>query len=50
VASLATFSMRVTALRASAPWDSEHISVMTPFAAGAEPEPKGRRKAAVAFC
>lgn len=41
------FSTRVTAFRASAREDSEHISVITPFAAGAEPDPNGRRKAAV---
>ena len=46
VASLATFSTRVTALSASVRCDSGHISVMTPLAAGAEPDPKGRRNAA----
>lgn len=50
VDSLATFSTSVTALSASARRDSEHISVITPFAAGAEPEPKGRRKAAFQAC
>jgi hypothetical protein len=41
------FSTRVRALRASALLDWEHISVMTPFAAGAEPDANGRRAAAV---
>lgn len=43
----AMFSTRVTALRASARCDSEHMSVMTPLAAGAEPDPKGSRNAAI---
>lgn len=47
VASRATFSTSVMALSASARCDDGHISVMTPFAAGAEPEPNGNRKAAV---
>jgi hypothetical protein len=48
VAKRAMFSTSVTALRASARCDSVHISVMTPLAAGAEPEPKGSKKAATA--
>jgi hypothetical protein len=43
VARRAIFSTRVIALRASARWEDGHISVITPLAAGAEPEPKGRR-------
>lgn len=46
VDSLAMFSTRVIAFRASVRCEEGIISVMTPFAAGAEPEPKGRRKAA----
>jgi hypothetical protein len=42
------FSISVTTLSASARWLSEHIAVTTPFAAGADPEPKGRKKAAFA--
>jgi hypothetical protein len=40
------FSTSVRAFRASALLEAEHISVMTPFAAGAEPEAKGSKKAA----
>lgn len=46
VARRAMFSTSVTALSASARCDLGHISVMTPLAAGADPEPKGRIKAA----
>lgn len=46
VANLATFSTKVTALSASALCASVHISVMTPLAAGADPDPNGSRKAA----
>jgi hypothetical protein len=40
------FSTSVKAFRASALLEAGHISVMTPLAAGAEPEAKGSRKAA----
>ena len=46
VASLAIFSTRVKAFRASALLDAGHISVMTPLAAGAVPEANGSKKAA----
>lgn len=40
------FSTSVTAFSASARWEPEHMSVMTPFAAGAVPDPSGRRNVA----
>lgn len=46
VVRVAALSTRVMALRASWRWWGGHISVMTPLAAGAEPEAKGRRNAA----
>ncbi len=46
VASLAIFSTRVKAFRASALLEAGHISVMTPLAAGAVPEANGSKKAA----
>lgn len=42
----AMFSTSVTAFRASARCESEHMDVMTPLAAGADPEPKGSKNAA----
>jgi len=48
VARRAMFSTSVTALRASVLCDLGHISVMTPLAAGADPDPNGRMKAAEA--
>jgi len=46
VDSRAKFSTRVMALRASVRCDDGHMDVMTPLAAGADPEPKGRRNEA----
>jgi hypothetical protein len=40
------FSTRLSAFNALARSEAEHISVMTPFAAGAVPEAKGSKKAA----
>jgi hypothetical protein len=47
VASLAIFSVNVKALRASALFDAGDISVMTPFAAGADPDANGSNTDAV---
>jgi len=40
------FSIRVKAFRASARCDEAHMAVITPLAAGAEPDPRGSAKAA----
>jgi hypothetical protein len=40
------FSTSVTRFSASARWELGHMAVMTPLAAGAEPEPRGNRNAA----
>jgi len=40
------FSTSVMAFKASVRCERGHMDVMQPFAAGAEPEPKGRRNVA----